>query len=111
MKTVPANRMWEENVLRVTSAPGSRVPECPLGKPTKAAPHWRDGKVGKCPVPWKNWVAAKSHSITGTQGTLKPPGGKEGNTLKSDTLHCSEQGCSFLLLEIYCPTNLGTALI
>lgn len=66
-------------MLRVTSVAGSRVPVWPSGKPTNAAPHCIDGKVGKCPVAWKNWHAARDHSTTGAQDTLKPAGrGEEG---------------------------------
>ena len=68
--------MWEEKVLRVTREAGRRVPTCPRGNPTKAAPHWIEVKVGRWPVAWKNWVAARDHSTRGVQGTWKPPGGR-----------------------------------
>lgn len=68
--------MCEAKVFTVTRKAGNVVPACPSGNPTKAAPHWIDGKVGRCPVAWKNCVAARDHSTTGVQGTLKPP---EGN--------------------------------
>lgn len=44
---LPANRMCEAKVLRVTSAAGSAVPVGPSGKPTKAAVHWMEVKVGR----------------------------------------------------------------
>ncbi|TNN78956.1 hypothetical protein EYF80_010882 [Liparis tanakae] len=37
--------MCEANVLRVTREAGSTVPVCPSGNPTKAAPHWMEGKI------------------------------------------------------------------
>jgi len=33
-----------------------------------------EGKVGRCPVAWKNCVAARDHETTGTHGTVKPSG-------------------------------------
>lgn len=39
--------MYEAKVLRVTSEAGTMVPVCPSGNPTKAAPHWMEGKVGR----------------------------------------------------------------
>lgn len=61
-----------------------------------------EGKVGRCPVAWKNWAAARDHETTEAHGTLKSSGRVKVGRLDASVV-ITQQG-------IRCEGNNGVCL-